>query len=214
MLKKVLAAIGVAVVAVAGMALLVCMNLGENYDKVFEASEESGNIEEKISGNIETAKVVLYEYADYGCTHCAEWNEIIDGLISQYPGQIAVVFRNYDLGYQNGNAVSLAATAAQLQGYWAEFKDLVFENQEEWFYAEAEELEELLIKYFETASDGDGDTYQFLADMASDAVRKKVSYENSLGKKVNVKGTPTFRMSGKEMSLSTLENKIVEKIKK
>ena len=97
-MKKALAVIGMIVAVLGGMALLISLNLGENTDKVYEASEESGNIPEKVIGDASKARVIVYEYADYGCTHCAEWNETITRYVEYFNGDLAVVFRGYDLG--------------------------------------------------------------------------------------------------------------------
>lgn len=211
-MKKILAVLGVVLFVLGGLTLVVFLNLGENTDKVMEASEDSGNIPEKTIGDPKKAKVVVYEYADYGCTHCAEWSEYLDDLVTQYGGQLAIVFRSFDLGYQNGHNVSLAATAAQLQGYWKEFKNILFENQNDWFYADTTTLNALLQDYFLQASGNQGDVNKFMSDYKSEAVAKKVSFENKLGNKAGVNGTPTFRIGGKAMNASTLADTIAEKI--
>ena len=213
-MKKVLAVLGLIAVAVAGLAVIAFTSMGESYDKVFEASEESGNIPEKTIGDPSKAKLVIYEYADYGCSHCAEWNATMTRLVNEYGGDLAVVFRHFDLGYQNGHTVALAATAAQLQGYWEEFKSIVFAYQEDWFYAPEDEIENILVSYFMEISNGLGDAEKFVSDMKSEAVEKRIQFENKIGNKVGVKGTPTFRMGGKEANLNTLEDKIAEKLKK
>ena len=40
-------------------------------DQIYDAAPESGNLGEKILGDPATAKVVIYDYADYACSHCA-----------------------------------------------------------------------------------------------------------------------------------------------
>ena len=213
-MKKALAVIGMIVAVLGGMALLISLNLGENTDKVYEASEESGNIPEKVIGDASKARVIVYEYADYGCTHCAEWNETITRYVEYFNGDLAVVFRGYDLGYQNGHAVAVAATAAQLQGYWKEFKDVVFATQEEWFYSSSSDLQEQLVDYFNEASSGKGDVEKFLSDLKSDDVEKRVNFENKIGKKANIEGTPTFRLGGKAINPSNLKELVTEKLSK
>ena len=213
-MKRVLAVISVILAAIGMLALIIFTSMGENYDKIIESSDENGNIPEKILGNKDTAKVILYEYADYGCTHCAEWNGTINNLVNQYDGKLAVVFRSFDLGYQNGNIVSRAATAAQLQGYWKEFKDIVFEKQEEWFYADSAEINRLLNEYFQYASKNNGNLATFQRDLNSERVKTRVSFENRIGLKIGIEGTPTFRLNGVGISAANLEEKIAEKINK
>lgn len=182
----------------------------ENADTIIPASEESGGISEKIIGDTDKAEVVIYEYADFGCSHCAEQNRKVNDLMRKHEGEIAVVFRAYDLGFQNGAFAARAATAAQLQGFFDEYKDLLFNNQAEWFYEKGDKLTELFIKYFEEASSGAGDVQKFKEDMRSDAVKKRLSFEKKLGKKVNLHGTPLFRINGESVPNGELVEKIEE----
>ncbi len=176
-------------------------------DSIHPASAETGEISEKIIGNPDTATVVIYEYADFGCSHCAEWNKIINSLIDKYNEKIALVFRSYDLGFQNGSAAAQAATAAQIQGYFKEYKDLLFNNQSEWLYEE-DEVDELFTEYFIKATNGAGNVDKFREDMHSDAVKTRLDFENKMGKKINLRGTPLFRIGGEKIDL----NRLVETI--
>lgn len=188
-------------------------NTANTVDSIFEASAETGWIAEKIIGDADRANVVIYEYADYGCSHCADWNKTINKLIDEYNGKIAVVFRSYDLGFKNGSAAARAATAAQLQGYFKEYKDLLFANQAEWIYEDKSNLDELFAQYFAKASDNAGDLEKFKADIASDAVKKRLDFENELGKKINLRGTPLFRIDGKTIPLADLIKTIEEMVR-
>lgn len=180
-------------------------------DSIHPASEETGWIEEKVVGNPDAAKVIVYEYADYGCAHCADWNKTINNLLGKHDGKIALVFRSYNLGFQNGLLAARAATSAQLQGYFKEYKDLLFENQTEWLHEE-DEPEELFINYFSKVSDGKGDIDKFKEDLNSDAVKKRLDFEKSMGKKVNLRGTPLFRIDGEKIELDKLVETIEEKV--
>ena len=55
-----------------------------NADSVLPATEESGWINEKIIGDADAAKVVIFEYADFGCSHCAEQNKVVNELVQKY----------------------------------------------------------------------------------------------------------------------------------
>ncbi len=187
-------------------------------DSIHEASAETGDIPEKVLGDPNQAEVILFEYADYACSHCAEWNKVLKNLIAESDDKLTIVFRYYDLGMKNDSGfkpsatVAAAATAAQLQGYWEAYKDLLFSNQAEWFYASKENLNDLLIDYFKTVSNGKGNLAKFKTDMQSEAVAKRNQFENQMGKKVNLQGTPLFRLNGKEIDplnlLSTIKQKL------
>ena len=207
MKKKILIGAWV-VAAIVGIICLAIFKPPINADTIHDASEETGFIGEKIIGNPNEAKLTIYEYADFGCSHCAEWNKKINELISKYDGQIALVYRSYDLGFKNGPAAARAATAAQLQGYFKEYKDLLFTNQTEWYYEESEELNETLVEYFKEASNNSGDVDKFKSDMKSDAVKKRLKFEQRLGRAINLAGTPTFRIDGETVQLGELVEKI------
>ena len=185
-----------------------------NADSIIEASEETGMIGEKIVGNPNEAVLIIYEYADFGCSHCAEWNKKINDLLKEYDGKIALIFRSYNLGFKNSALSAHAATAAQIQGYFKEYKDLLFTNQAEWYYEEGAKLNELFVNYFKEASNNKGDVNKFQEDMKSNAVKKRLKFEQKLGKAVNLAGTPTFRIDGEAVALSDLINTIEHLVNK
>lgn len=212
MKKKIL--IGASVVA--AIVGIICLAVFKteppiNADWVHDASEETGFIGEKIIGNPNEAKLTIYEYADFGCSYCAEWNRKINELMNKYDGQIALVYRSYDIGkFKNSPVAARAATAAQIQGYFKEYKDLLFTNQIEWYYKESEELDKTLVGYFKEASNNSGDVDKFKSDMKSDAVKKRLKFEQRLGKAVDLTGTPTFRIDGETIPI----NELVETIER
>lgn len=181
-------------------------------DAIYDAIPASGNLGEKIIGDPNTAKVVVYDYADYACSHCSTWNFILNKLIEQYPDQIALVFRGADVGFTNGRAAAKAATAAQAQGYWKEFKDLLFADQADWAYLDAADLPDKFAEYFETASGGNGDVAKFKADLTSSDIIKRVDFEKELAAKAGVSATPTIRIDGEAVPLSDVESTIKAKL--
>ena len=62
----------------------------------------------------------------------------------------------------------------------------------------------LLVKYFGQASNGTGDTEKFKEDIKSDSVKARLEFEQKLGKKINLTGTPTFRINNKTIELDEL----------
>lgn len=182
----------------------------DNADVVWPALEESGWISEKTIGDVKKAEIVLYEYADFGCSHCAEQNKVVNKLLQKYDSELAVVFRSYDIGFLNGAFAARAATAAQLQGYFNEYKDLLFENQAEWFYENGDKLNELWVEYFKQVSGGEGDVDKFQEDMKSENVKKRLKYEQRMGKKVGLRGTPLFRINGENVPVGDLVKTVEE----
>lgn len=186
-----------------------------NYDlnTIIVADENSGNLPEKVEGNPE-APVVIYEYADYACTHCAEWNRVVNQIVEDYEGQVAVVFRGFVMQFPNSMIAASAANAAAMQGCWKEYKDLLFVNQNKWFYLRNPELTDYLAECFEKASDGKGDVERFKTDMASEAVARRIAFDYGLGEKADLSGTPMFMIDGQKVDATNLKATVASKLKK
>ena len=213
-MKRILSIIGILILAVVGLIVIINStgsDDGISPDSIIEPSEQTGNISEKIIGNPDEASLIVYEYADYGCPHCADWNRQMNELVKKYDGKLAIVFRGYNIGFQNGLAAAYSTTAAQIQGFWKEYKDLLFANQSEWIYAEKKDANDLFVEYFKQASNNTGDIEKFKDDMNSASVKTRVSFEQKMGKKVNLQGTPLFRINGENVSVGDLV-KTIEKL--
>lgn len=163
-----------------------------DHQTIIAASEDSGNLPENIDGNPD-APVIIYEYGDYQCTACAPTNPYINELKEEYGDNIAIVFRTTVMSYhQNGTAAAAAANAAAKQGYWKEYKDILFTNQNDWYYSDADKRQEQFETYFTQVTDGKGDLVQFRTDMAGNDVLKKIDFDEAMAKKANVEWTPVF----------------------
>lgn len=196
--------VGALIVAFAG--LLIVTNLQEkskvDYDltTIIPADKNSGEIAELVNGNPD-APVILVEYGDYQCTACAPMNPYINELIEEYDGKLAVVFRTMIMSYhQNGRAAAAAALAANEQGYWKEYKDILYEKQDDWYESDASKRQEQFEEYFVEVSNGEGDLEKFRADIQSDAVSKKISFDDTLSEEAGVEWTPYFTLDGELIS--------------
>ncbi len=159
---------------------------------IVAANEDNGFLAENIEGNPD-APVVMYQYGNYQCTACAPMNPYINDLVEEYGDNLAVVFRHtYLTGHSNATAAAAAANAAAIQGYWKEYKDLLFSNQSEWFYSEGQTRQDQLEQYFITASNGVGDLAKFREDMSSDAVQKKIDFDDAMASQIGADFTPCF----------------------
>jgi len=198
--KKTWAILGVLVLGFGGLLGISIWqaNSGKiDYDQydtatVIAPDENNGNIGDLIDGNPD-APVKIYEYGDYQCDACAPMNPHINDLIEEYDGKVAAVFRTNIMSYhQNGTAAAAAANAAHLQGYWKEYKDILFSNQNDWFYSDATTRQPQFEEYFMTVSDGKGDLEKFRSDMISNEVQKKIDFDAKISEKADIDFTPTF----------------------
>lgn len=190
-------------------------------DEIIPASEASGDLAENIEGDPE-APILIFDYADYQCEGCASMNPLLNKLVEEYDGKVAVVFRGYVQSYhQNGTAAASAANAAAIQGYWSEFKDLLFTNQDEWYSASATERQALYEAYFTEASGGEGDLEKFREDMSSKAVAQKIAFDRGLADEVGLEWTPSIWLGDELIQredmgsdfLATMREKIDAKLK-
>lgn len=162
--------------------------------KFIEANDDNGQIADHVKGDLQKAKVVIYEYADYQCSGCATVNPWMNEIAKEFGDDLAIVFRVFPLvsGHPNAIAAASAVEAAGLQGYWEEMGDLVFANQAEWFYSTGDARTNYFASYFASVSKGKGDIDQFKADMASDRVKAKVYFDKAISESYNLSATPSF----------------------
>ncbi|MBR3319010.1 thioredoxin domain-containing protein [Candidatus Saccharibacteria bacterium] len=183
---------------------------GYDLNKFIDANEDNGGIADHVKGaDIESAKVVLFEYADYQCSGCATVNPWIKELLAEYGDEVAIVYRDLPLTSIHPNAIAAASAveAAGLQGYWEEYGDLVFANQAEWFYSTGSKRTEYFANYFNTVSGGKGDVNKFKADMAGEAVKAKVNFDRAIAESLGIVATPTiFDANGKEIDWASADS--------
>ncbi len=162
------------------------------------ASEQSGNIGDRVFNNTES-KVVLIEYGDFECPGCASAHPGVKTLLAEYGDRISFVFRNFPLTsiHPNARAAAAAAEAAGQQDKYWEMHDLIYENQNAWKTASGTERTDIFTSYAEQIG-LNIDT--FTADIASSAVNQKVLFDQALGNKQAVDSTPTFILNGEKLS--------------
>ena len=200
-------------------------DIAKNYDvnSIVSANDDNGGIADHVKGNADKAKAVIFEYADFQCSACALHNPRINKLLEEYGDDLAIVYRNYLISYhQNGTAAASAAEAAGLQGYWKEYADKLFTNQALWSSASGDERTQIFVNLFNQVTGGKGDEAKFKADMKSEAVKKKISFDTEISKNLDITGTPTFYLNGEKIDFSGSEEgflnvfreKIDEQLKK
>jgi protein-disulfide isomerase len=198
-----------AVVAVGLLAALVVVSGRGKVDvntintgSILKASESSGNIADQVYGKADS-KVVLIEYGDFQCPTCGKTHPIIKPLTEKYKDQIVFVFRNFPItnAHPNARAAAAAVESAGLQGKYWDMHNKLFESQSAWSDLSASDRG----GYFTNAAKELGlDTDKFNTDMASTNINQKINFDQSLGKKDKVSGTPTVFLNGQNVELQTL----------
>lgn len=176
-------------------------------NKIQSADDQSGGIAEHVFGN-KDSKVMLVEYGDYQCPGCGSAYPVMKTLSEKYQGQIGFVFRNFPLTqlHPNARAAAAAAEAAGLQNKYWEMHNKLYESQSAWESLSADTRTNTFVTY---AKDLGLDTGKFTTDLSSDNVNKKISFDQAVGTKVKVSGTPTFYLNGKAADQYVKDGKIV-----
>jgi protein-disulfide isomerase len=191
-----------AAICVALLAVLVYVSSKDkvnvsdvNTNSVLKASKQSGNIADHTFGKTDS-KVILIEYGDFQCPGCGAAYQPVKAVTEKYKDQLTFVFRNFPLAskHPNARAAASAAEAAGLQGKYWEMHDMLFENQNTWGNLSTTERATFFADY---AQELGLNVDKFKTDMASTGVNQKINFDQALGKKQGVSGTPSFYLNGK-----------------
>lgn len=169
-----------------------------NTSTIQPARPSSGNIADHVFGNA-ASKVILIEYGDFQCPGCGSVYPTLKTLSEKYQNQIAFVFRNFPLTTLHPNARAAAATAeaAGLQGKYWQMHNQLYETQSTWEGASIDERTSIFLSYAKQLG-LNTDTYN--KDLAGTAINQKISFDQALGDKDNVTGTPSLYLDGKVVS--------------
>ncbi|WP_379966505.1 DsbA family protein [Epilithonimonas sp. UC225_85] len=137
-----------------------------------------------ITGNINTAKIVLVEYGDYECPHCGRAFPLVKKFAEENPEDVAFVFRNFPLSDSHEHALPAAmfAEAAGKQGKFWQMHDLIYTNQNI--------LDENSLK--QAVTDLQLDKTKFKEDFSSHEIKNKIEEDFEGGVRSGVNGTPSF----------------------
>jgi protein-disulfide isomerase len=138
----------------------------------------------------EKAVVTIVEFTDFECPFCAKASKTVKKIVKSYPDYVAVIFKFFPLSEIHPTAMlaARAAYAAQKQNKFWQMHDLLFISQSN----------ELTADKISVMAKGLGlDVTKFEEDLASDSALAAIKGDIALGKKLNVKGTPTFFVNGR-----------------
>lgn len=162
------------------------------------------------------ALVTILEFSSFQCPFCARGAETLKQLVEKYPTQVRVVFKHFPLGFQqHSEPASRASVAAQNQGKFWEYYDLLYQNQRR--LGEDGIFEELAGQLSLNMS-------RFRTDFAAPETAEIVRQAQRDGQSAGIRGTPGFLVNGIKVvgaqPLATFENhvrsqvQIAERIKR
>jgi len=140
--------------------------------------------EDPILGNPD-AKLSIVEYSDFECPFCGKAYWTVKLILDEYPDDVNLVYMNWPLPpgtHPFAQKAAEAAECANVQGKFAEYHDMLFENQD------ALAVEDLK----QYAADIELDTDAFNSCLDSGAMADEVLADKEEGTNLGVTGTPTF----------------------
>jgi len=189
-------------IIILGALILTKQNNDVDVSKVNEnqavTQKSETTIADHVFGN-KDSKVTLIEYGDFQCPGCGGLHPSLKPVVEANKDNIAFIFRNFPLSsiHPNALAAASAAEAAGMQGKFWEMHDMLFENQNDWSNAKAEERSGIFEKY---AKELGLNMNTFNKDIKSAAVADKIKRDQALGKKADVSSTPTLVLNGKKLT--------------
>ncbi len=134
-------------------------------------------------------RVTLIEFADYECPHCKRFQPVLRQVLDEFPNDVKLYFKHYPLPqHSNARLAAEGAVAAQKQGKFWQYQDKLWEHQDDLSPAEIEKV----------AKETGLDLAKFRKDLASDAVKAKVSKDHDEGAAIGLQATPTLYIDGRE----------------
>ncbi len=156
----------------------------------------------------EKAKVTIVVFSDFQCPHCAKLGPLFEQILDKNPATVKIVYKNFPLNiHRYAAAAALAAAAADMQGKFWQYHDLIFENYQNLSI-------EKLISF---ASQLDLNIPEFKKYMNSNAAKIKVGRDYEEGRRLKVTGTPTIFVDGRlvrERNFDNIQKMIDEELQK
>lgn len=147
------------------------------------------------------SNVTLVEYADYECPYCENYYPITKQIQQEFNNQITFQFRNFPLVNVHVNAFSAAraAEAAGLQGKFWEMHDALYDASNWTNWSTSSDPTTLYNQY---ATQIGLNLTQFKTDFSSSKVNDLINADMSAGSALNVQGTPTYFLNGKQVQIA------------
>jgi protein-disulfide isomerase len=155
----------------------------------------------------ENAKVVIVEFADFECSHCAQAAPTLDEIWKRHQGEVRFVFKYLPLSIHPHSVLAArAAIAAANQGKFWTMHDVLFANQSR--------LERPDLDNYARAMQLDFD--KFTADFDSAATTERLQRDRALADQLKVRGTPSLYINNRayEGKGGSLEEVIVSELQR
>lgn len=133
-----------------------------------------------VGGNLK-GKITLVEFSDYQCSHCIETSAVVDAVIKKDPN-VRVIAKEFPIRGPVSETAARAALAANKQGKYWEFRDILFKNGSSLSQDKIMELAKAIGLNID----------QLKKDMDDATIRQIVKSNQQLAQNLKLVGTPAF----------------------
>ena len=160
----------------------------ENVELIADYSPRKGATEPEVT---------LIEFSDFECPACMTFNPIVNAIFEKYKDHMRLVYRHFPLPqHPNSKLAAIASQAAQEQGTFWPYADMLFENQEKLD-------KDSLIKYAENLG---MNVEKFKMDLDDPKYSSEVENDLQTAGKIGLNATPSFILNDVLMKFTTLED--------
>lgn len=184
------------------------LDLANLEDKIFLSSESTGKVQELsysfiVSIDITNAPflgmpeapVSIVIFSDFQCPYCSKLGPTFDDILKKNPETVKIAYKHFPIrGHAQGMPAAIAAIAAQKQGKFWQYHDLLFQNMRD---LKPE-------KYLELATSLGLNMDQFKKEMADPQSMAQVNKDQQDGISAGVKGTPSVFINGRKVKDRTV----------
>lgn len=162
-----------------------------------ETVAQNISVDDDPSQGAATAPVTIVMFSDFQCPACSRTHPILKNVIAEYKDKIRFVVRDFPLVsiHENAFLAAQAANAANAQGKFFEYTELLYNNQDK--------LDSASLKEFATKLGLDRKKFdaEFDSGKYADEVRKDMAD----GESYSVTSTPTIFINGVKIRENTAE---------
>jgi protein-disulfide isomerase len=140
-----------------------------------------------VSSGRADAPITIVVFTDFQCPACAATHPFLQEAMKDYKDKIRYIVRNYPLEvHENAYLAAQAAQAANAQGKFSEYTEILYQNQEK--------LDIVSLKKY--AADLGLNMQKFNLDLSSGKYKPIIDKDLAEGKFLNITSTPTIFING------------------
>lgn len=198
----------------ANLQIVLQKSLYQKYNAKFFLSEpppfvQKISVDDDPSRGSVTAPVTVVMFTDFQCPACSATHPVLQSVLAEYKDKIRFVVRDYPLTNLHPDAfkAAQAADAANAQGKFFEYTELLYKNQKS--------LDTASLKRF--AAEVGLNQKQFDIDLDSGKFAAEVQKDMTDGNSYGIGGTPTVFINGvkvRQLSAQGFRDAIERALKK